>query len=145
MRRGEVQRVGLVGDDAGQQDLARGAAARLDRERSAGARKLAEAQERDAANRELVGAQGDAAQATSQMNAAIAATREALAAARNQLRAAEAYQGQVTAARSRELQAKGRLGYWPTGHPGPAVLRANAVPVLLDRDPLISALVRQIP
>lgn len=122
----------------------REAAAKLDRERTAAAQRLSEAQQVDQANRDLVDAQGDAAQALSQMNAAVAEMRSALAAARRHLRVAETFQGEVTQARTREHDAKRRLGYWPAHHPGPPIARATNVTTLMETDQMVRALVRNI-
>jgi|HubBroStandDraft_3_1064219.scaffolds.fasta_scaffold53056_3 hypothetical protein len=123
----------------------RGARAAVEREREAAARKITDAQREDAANKMLVTAQGDAAASAAQMRAALAAMREAFAAARRHLAAAEVYEQAVTEARGREKAAKAALGYWPAGHPGPPVARANEASRLRETDPLVLALTRARP
>ena len=118
----------------------RDAAAQLERQKNAEAAKLAGAEERAAAEQALLDAQSEGALAKSRMGAELDEMRKCLAGARQHLQAAHAHQGAVTAARYHENDAKARLGYWPTDHPGPTVSRENGVTVLIERDPLIKVL-----
>lgn len=122
----------------------RSAAAQLERDRTATDRKLTEAREREAAERAVLAAQTDAAEAAGRQNGELAAMRKSLDEARQHLRAAHAHQGDVTAARVREVAARRRRGDWPSDHPGPSPNRASDVTTLIERDPLIRALGRGI-
>jgi hypothetical protein len=118
----------------------RNAAAQLERDRNATDRKLAAAQEHEAAEHAVLAAQTDAAEAAGRMNGELAAMRKSIDEARRHLRAAHSHQRDITGARAREITARGRRGDWPATHPGPSPVRANAVTVLIDRDPVVQAL-----
>lgn len=125
--------------DASVQAL-RAGAERVRRDNETAEAEIRAARQRDQATRNLAEARAAEERAQTLMNDAVAAMWEAVAAAQCHLRAAMAAQQSVTAARHGQIAARGALGEWPAGHPGPTPPKANAVSVLTERDPLISAL-----
>jgi hypothetical protein len=118
----------------------RDGAARIEQERNQHAQAIVAAQQRDQATRDLAAARGDESRAMQQVQAAIAAMRDSLAAAQHHLREAQAFESSVTDSRYRALQARGQLGEWPAGHPGPALARANGTEALISSDPMVRML-----
>jgi hypothetical protein len=118
----------------------RDGAVRLDRERAAAAQELVAAQQRDLATRDLAVARGDESRGAEQVKAALAAMYEAISTAQKHLRAAESFEPAITNARQRVITARGQLGEWPPGHPGPAINISRQVESLKTADPFIRGL-----
>jgi DNA repair exonuclease SbcCD ATPase subunit len=114
--------------------------AAAERERLAEDQAIITARQRDQAGRDLQAARDDEARRLSQVTTALEAMWEALAEAQRQLRSATSFEEAVTAARRRQIAARGQLGEWPTGHPGPTPARSNKVAVLIDEDDLVRRL-----
>jgi hypothetical protein len=101
---------------------------------------FAEARQRAQAERALEEARTDEARRHEQVSAALEAMWVAVAEAQRQFRAAQAFEEGVNVARGAQLTARGDLGEWPAGHPGPALSRSNRVAALVEHDQLVGVL-----
>jgi hypothetical protein len=139
-----VARDQLIVADAHVAGLHAGKAA-AGRDRLAEDQAIAMARQRDQAGRDLQAARDDEARRLGQVTTALTAMWEAIAEAQRQLRRALAYEEAVNAARKRQITARGRLGEWPAGHPGPTPARANQASVLIEQDDLVRQLAARSP
>jgi len=108
-------------------------------------RKIAEAQQRDQAQRVIEDAQAAEEQTLDAVDAALAEMRDHLRAARNAFQQAQAVEPGVLQARRQAIEARRTLGEWPSHHPGPVPTAPNNCQVLADTDPLVRELARWRP
>jgi hypothetical protein len=138
----------LVGarEDAATADAAaealRDAAARIEQQRADDARMVAEARQRAQAERDLETARATERQGLGQLGDALDAMWNAVSSAQRFLRAALAAEHGVSDARRAQITARGQLGEWPAGHPGPTPAKCNTASLLANQDELVSVLAR---
>jgi hypothetical protein len=108
-------------------------------------RRVAEAQQRDQAQRALEDAMAAEQQTLDAVDAALAEMREHLVAAWGAFQRAQSVEPGVLDARWRAVEARRVLGEWPAQDPGPAPVPSNRTQAAAGSDPLVRELLRWQP